>query len=55
MPAGTTNGTGAVGLGAGGPPATFAVPGRGRWSVQVAVRFADGLGSATYYWELTVR
>ena len=55
VPSGTTDGTGTVGLGAGGPPVTFTAPARGRWSVQVAVRFAGGLGSATYYWDLTVR
>jgi hypothetical protein len=50
VPAGATNGTGAVGLGAGGTPVTFAAPGRGTWSVQVAVVFAADLGSAAYYW-----
>lgn len=55
VPAGTSNGTGAVALGSGGPPATFAAPAQGTWSLQVVVRFAGGLGSATYYWELTVR
>lgn len=55
VPAGTSNGTGAVGLGAGGAPVTFAAPGRGTWSVQVAVVFAADLGTAAYYWQLTVR
>ena len=55
VPAGTTNGAGAVGLGAGGAPVAFAAPGPGTWSVQVTVRFAADLGSATYYWLLTVR
>jgi hypothetical protein len=53
--AGTTDGTGAVGLGNGGPPVTFAAPPAGHWSVQVTVRFAGGIGSATYYWAITVR
>ena len=54
--AGRADGSGAVGLGAGtGPPMTFPAPGRGTWSVQLAVRFDGGLGSATYYWQLTVR
>lgn len=55
VPAGTTNGSGAVGLGSGGAPITFAAPDPGSWSVQVTVRFAGSLGSATYYWQLTVR
>ena len=55
VPAGTTNGADAVGLGAGVAPATFTAPAAGRWSVQVTVRFGDDLGSATYYWGLTVR
>ena len=53
--AGTSNGTGAVALGSGGPPATFAAPAPGTWSVQVVIRFAGGLGSATYYWQVDVR
>ena len=52
--AGTAVGTGAVGLGAGHAPVAFAAPGSGTWSVQVVIRFAGDLGSATYYWELTV-
>jgi hypothetical protein len=53
--AGTTDGSGAVGLGHGGPPMTFGAPPAGRWSVQVTVGFAGGIGSATYYWEIAVR
>lgn len=52
---GIADGTGAVGLGYGGPPVTFAAPGPGTWSVQVTVRFAGDVGSATYYWQLAVR
>ena len=53
--AGTTDGSGAVALGGGdGPPLAFPAPGLGTWSVQVVVQFTDGLGSATYYWQLTV-
>lgn len=55
VPAGTTDGAGAVGLGGGPPPATFAAPGPGSWSVQVDITFAGGLGAAVYYWLLTVR
>lgn len=55
VPAGTTDGSAAVGLGTGGPPVAFDAPGSGSWSVQVTIDFDDGLGSATYYWLLTVR
>jgi len=55
VPAGTANGSGAVGLGGGPAPITFSAPSPGSWSVHVLVRFADGLGSASYYWRLTVR
>ncbi len=54
--AGATDGSGAVSLGAGGgPPVTFVAPAPGNWSAQVVVRFGNDLGSATYYWQLTVR
>jgi hypothetical protein len=53
--AGTTDGSGAVRLGSGkSGPIAFDAPPAGRWSVQVTVRFADGLGSAIYYWRLDV-
>jgi hypothetical protein len=52
--AGSITGTGAVSLGRGGPPVAFAAPGPGAWSVQVTVRFADDLGSASYYWQIAV-
>jgi hypothetical protein len=53
---GTLDGAGAVALGeGGGEPIGFAAPGPGTWSVQVAVRFAGELGSATYYWQVEVR
>jgi hypothetical protein len=55
VPSGTANGTGAVALGTGTTPITFAAPGPGTWSVQVTVQFADTLGSAAYYWSVTVR
>jgi hypothetical protein len=55
VPAGSANGIGAVALGGGPAPVTFRAPGPGSWSVQVLVRFADELGSASYYWQLTVR
>ena len=55
VPAGTTDGSGAVGLGTGGPPIVFEAPATGSWSVQVTVDFDGGLGSASYYWLVTVR
>jgi hypothetical protein len=55
VPAGTTDGSGAVGLGTGGPPIAFEAPEPGSWSVQVTVDFDGGLGSASYYWLVTVR
>jgi hypothetical protein len=58
-PAGSSDGTGAVGLGDGSGdgsnPMAFAPPAKGRWSVQLTVGFADELGSATYYWQVIVR
>lgn len=54
--AGRTDSSGAITLGGGGgPPVAFAAPGAGTWSLQVTVRFANDLGSAAYYWRLTVR
>jgi hypothetical protein len=55
VPAGTVDGSGSVGLGTGGPPIAFDAPGAGSWSVQVTVDFDGGLGSASYYWLVTVR
>lgn len=55
VPASTTDGSGAAGLGSGPAPIAFAAPGVGSWSVQVTVRFADDLGDAAYYWAIEVR
>jgi hypothetical protein len=55
VPAGTTDASGAVGLGSGQAPIAFAAPEDGSWSVQVTVRFADDLGDAAYYWAIEVR
>jgi hypothetical protein len=55
IPEGAAGGSGAVGLGTGGPPIAFDAPETGAWSVQVTVDFDGGLGSATYYWLVTVR
>ncbi len=55
VPAGTEGGAGASELGSGSAgPVTFSAPDKGVWSVQVDVEFADGLGSASYYWQLEV-
>lgn len=54
VPAGSTNGSGAVALGDGPAPVAFDAPAAGSWSVQAVLRFADDLGSATYYWRLDV-
>jgi hypothetical protein len=54
-PSGSTDGTGAVGLGDGAGPIAFDPPATGHWSLQLTVGFADELGSAVYYWDVTVR
>ncbi len=56
-PATSSNGAGASGLdgGSGNGVITFAPPPKGRWSVQLSIGFADQRGSATYYWQVTVR
>ncbi len=53
--AGTSDAADAVGLGQGAIPVTFSPPPPGTWSVQVTVQFANGRGSAAYYWQVTVR
>lgn len=53
--AGTADGAGAVGLAEGAAPIAFDAPATGRWSIQLTVGFADELGSAVYYWDVTVR
>ncbi|MBA3236231.1 MAG: hypothetical protein H0T59_09620 [Chloroflexi bacterium] len=55
VPAGSTDGSGAVGVGSGGSSIAFALPEPGEWSVEVTVQFADGIGSASWYWHITVR
>ena len=55
VPGGTTDGSGAVALGSGTGPIAFIAPGPGSWSVQVTVGFGGDLGTASYYWQLTVR
>ena len=55
VPAGTADGAGAVGLGDGAAPIAFDAPAAGHWSIQLTVGYADELGSAVYYWDVTVR
>jgi hypothetical protein len=55
IPEDAVGGSGATGLGTGRPPIAFDAPETGTWSVQVTVDFDDGLGSAAYYWLVTVR
>ena len=55
VPAGATDGAGAVGLGDGTGTITFQAPPPGAWSAQITVRFAGDLGSAVYYWRLDVK
>ena len=49
-----TDPTGAAALGEGAGQPTFAAPPAGTWTVEVAVAFADGADSASYFWEITV-
>jgi len=55
IPEGAVGGSEATGLGTGGPPIAFDAPEAGSWSVQVTVDYDGGIGSATYYWLMTVR
>lgn len=45
---------GAAVLGEGTGQPRFTAPGPGTWTVEVQVVFADGLGSASYFWKLAV-
>ena len=45
---------GARPLGEGTGEPVFAAPGTGRWTVEVTITFPAGIGTATYFWELTV-
>ncbi|MEZ0241121.1 MAG: hypothetical protein ACAH65_10015 [Chloroflexota bacterium] len=55
VPVGTSNGVGAIALGAGSGAVAFVAPDAGSWSIQVDIQFGDDLGSAAYYWRLDVR
>jgi hypothetical protein len=53
--AGATSPVGAVPAGSGAGPIAIDAPASGSWTLAVSVDFADGLGSATWYWRLDVR
>jgi hypothetical protein len=46
---------GTIPVGSGAGPIAFDAPASGSWTLAVSVTFADGLGSATWYWRLDVR
>ncbi len=52
--AGATDPTGARSLGSGTGDVVLTAPGKGHWTLAIAVDFADGLGSANYFWRLEV-
>jgi hypothetical protein len=49
-----TDPSGAAGLGAGAGQPRFEAPVAGTWILEVQVVFAGGLGTASYFWGLTV-
>jgi hypothetical protein len=49
------DGDGARRLADGLDQVSFGVPEPGDWTVEVTVQFADGVGSAAYYWRMTVQ
>ncbi len=55
LPAGTTDGSGALPVGSGGSSIAFGLPEPGDWSVELTVTFADGIGSGSWYWQVTAR
>jgi hypothetical protein len=54
VPAGATGPDGATGLGEGSGTPRIMAPAVGTWTLEIAVQFADGLGSASYFWQLRV-
>ena len=50
--AGGPDGAKSLGEGAGDP--AFDEPGRGTWTVEVAVEFGTAVGTASYFWRLKV-
>ena len=51
---GATDPAGARSLGQGSGTARFEAPTTGSWTIEVHVEFADGAGSASYFWLVTV-
>ncbi len=54
VPSNAGDPTGALSLGEGSGEPGFSAPGPGSWTVEVAVEFAAGAGSASYFWRLEV-
>jgi hypothetical protein len=54
VPAGAGDPAGAVGLGEGSGRPVFGAPAGGPWTVEVAIEFAGGEGTASYFWRLEV-
>jgi hypothetical protein len=52
--AGAGDPAGAISLGRGTGDIALTAPARGRWTVEIAIDFADALGSASYFWRLEV-
>ena len=53
--AGVTSPVGTIPVGSGTGPIAIDAPATGSWTLAVSVVFANGLGSATWYWRLDVR
>jgi hypothetical protein len=45
---------GATSLGSGAGDVGLTAPAKGNWTVEIALEFADALGSASYFWRLEV-
>jgi hypothetical protein len=54
VPAAADGPAGAIRLGAGSGPPRFVAPRAGSWTIELAVEFAGGRGSASYFWRLDV-
>jgi hypothetical protein len=54
VPAASTDPTGATALGSGSGSPSFPAPAGGPWTVEVAIDFAGGQGTASYIWRLDV-
>ena len=54
VPAAADGPAGAIRLATGSGPPRFVPPGAGSWTIELAVEFAGGRGSASYFWRLDV-